>query len=117
MTMSCARYDPLIGTLLPSPCANLNACASSQFTIRGIDGVGVLYSSWEEVNSSDWFQAVPNGTGYVDRKGSNCIVQDDNTPEIGVQRELDLRLSPELTAVVNENTELTSGEFMWSDGR
>jgi hypothetical protein len=33
---------------------------------REINDMGLLNPSWKEEKSSDWFQAAPNGTGYVD---------------------------------------------------
>jgi hypothetical protein len=64
-----ARCYPILGTLRPSPCVKvrqaIHACSTSQFPLRGIGDLGVLNSSRME-EKSDFFQAVPNGSGYMD---------------------------------------------------
>ncbi|PNF29168.1 hypothetical protein B7P43_G11861 [Cryptotermes secundus] len=136
------------------------------WAISHINDMGVLNSSWKEEKSSNCFQEVQNGIGYVDppeestwsksldsaasvfppstliptldldiwgeiyqgvsslcpkplqdtsstmvgdRKGSNCIVQDDelNTPETGVEPKFDLTSPP---GVMDTSPFLSDGE-------
>jgi hypothetical protein len=75
-SQSRARCDPVVGALLPPPCVKLKDemlprkaipdCSTSHFTLRGTNSVGVLNAYWEMEKYSDWSQAVPDGTGYVD---------------------------------------------------